>query len=57
MFNTYKIDHRFCQNCGTEPFAFEAIPDGSAVCAVNLPCVSSIDLDALEFQHYDGAKV
>lgn len=55
-FNTHKIDHRFCRKCGTEPFADGTNPDGSAVCAVNLRCVASIDLDSLELQHFDGAK-
>jgi len=55
-FNTHKIVHRFCQICGTEPVAYGANPDGSEVRAVNLRCVPSIDLDALELQHYDGAK-
>lgn len=55
-FNTHKIDHRFCQKCGTEAFAEGNNPDGSAVRAVNLRCVPSIDLDLLEIQHFDGAK-
>jgi hypothetical protein len=55
-FNTHKIAHRFCEVCGTEPFAYGANPDGSEVRAINLRCVPSIDLDALELQHYDGAK-
>lgn len=55
-FNTHKIEHRFCEICGTEAFAYGANPDGSAVRAVNLRCVPAIDLDALELQHYDGAK-
>ena len=55
-FNTHKIEHRFCQKCGTEPFAYGANPDGSLVRAVNLRCVPSIDLNALELQHCDGAK-
>lgn len=56
-FNTHKIDHRFCQKCSTEPFADGTNPDGSSVCAVNLRCVPSIDLDTLELQHFDGANV
>ncbi|CAM5450305.1 GFA family protein [Eoetvoesiella caeni] len=55
-FNTHKIDHRFCRECGTEPFAQGANPDGTAVCAINLRCVPSIDLDTLELQRFDGAK-
>lgn len=55
-FNTHKIEHRFCEKCGTEPFAYGTNPDGSAVRAVNLRCVPSIDLDGLELQHFDGAS-
>ncbi|MDX3894156.1 GFA family protein [Pusillimonas sp.] len=54
-FNTHKIEHRFCRHCGTQPFAEGANPDGSAVRAVNLRCVPSIDLDALALQRFDGA--
>ncbi|NYT84012.1 GFA family protein [Pollutimonas harenae] len=54
-FNTHKIDHLFCQYCGTEAFAKGANPDGSTVVAVNLRCVPSIDLNGLERQHFDGA--
>lgn len=55
-FNTHKIEHRFCETCGTEPFAYGTNPDGSAVRAVNLRCVPSIDLDALNLEQFDGAK-
>lgn len=55
-FNTHRIEHRFCESCGTEAFAHGTNPDGSAVRAVNLRCVPAIELDALELQHYDGAK-
>jgi len=54
-FNTHKIEHRFCRHCGTQPFAEGANPDGTAVRAVNLRCVPSIDLDALTLQRFDGA--
>src|SRR5690606_1711570 len=55
-FNTHKINHRFCQECGTEPYAEGAAPDGSAICAVNLRCVPAIPLEMLELQHVDGAS-
>ena len=54
-FNTHKIEHRFCQNCGTQAFAEGTNPDGSAVRAVNLRCVPSIDPDSLTLQHFNGA--
>lgn len=54
-FNTHKIDHQFCEICGTESFAYGFDPDGSPVRAVNLRCVPSADLDALELHLVNGA--
>jgi hypothetical protein len=54
-FNTHKITHRYCTTCGTQPFAQGTNPDGAPISAVNLRCVPSIDLDALELKHYNGA--
>lgn len=56
-FNTHKIEHRFCGTCGTQAFSYGVAPDGSAVRAVNLRCVPSIDLDALEIHKINGAEV
>lgn len=56
-FNTGKIDHRFCEACGTEPFAYGLDPDGSPVRAVNLRCVPSADLDALQIRCVNGADL
>src|SRR5262249_14991257 len=55
-FNTHKIDHRFCTTCGTEPFAYGAMPNGTPMAAVNLRCVPAVDLDKLTLQPYDGAS-
>jgi hypothetical protein len=55
-FNTHKIQHRFCRVCGSQPFAFGHNPDGSEMRAVNLRCVSSVKLESLELQHFDGAN-
>jgi len=57
LFYKHKIEHRFCKTCGTEPFAEGAMPDGSKIRAVNLRCVPSVDLDALEIQKVDGASL
>ena len=54
-FNTHKIDHRFCGTCGTQAFSYGVAPDGSAVRAVNLRCVPSLDLDVLQVQKVNGA--
>lgn len=55
-FNTHRIRHRFCQVCGTEPFAEGANPDGSPTRAVNLRCVPAVDPASLQVRHYDGAS-
>ena len=56
FFNRHKIEHQFCTTCGCEAFASGVGPDGKAMRAINLRCVDDIDLDAIEIQHYDGAK-
>ena len=55
LFNKHKIVHRFCPTCGTEPFA-EGEQNGAQIRAINLRCVPTIDLDALELQKVDGAS-
>ncbi len=57
LFNKHKIEHRFCRTCGTEPFAYGVSPDGSETSAINLRCVPSADLDALELHRFDGARL
>ena len=54
-FNKHQIRHRFCTNCGTQPFA-EGETNGVSMRGVNLRCVPEIDLDALEIQKVDGAS-
>ncbi len=56
LFNKHTITHRFCPTCGCQPFGMGAGPDGSAMAAVNLRCVPSIDLDALSVEQIDGAS-
>ena len=41
---------------GSQPFSSGKTPDGSAMRALNLRCVPSIDLGALELQYFDGAS-
>ena len=55
LFNTGKIEHRFCTTCGTEPFACGTGPDGTAMRAINLRCVPAVDPDALTLRKVDGA--
>jgi hypothetical protein len=53
-FNKHAIAHQFCNTCGTQAFAYGAMPDGSPICAVNVRCLDGVDIDALSVQHVDG---
>jgi hypothetical protein len=54
-FNKHMIEHRFCETCGTQPFAKGKNPDGSESRAVNLRCVPDVDIDGLKLTFFDGA--
>jgi hypothetical protein len=54
-FNRHKILHRFCSTCGAQPFG-EGEQNGTATRAINLRCVPSVDLDALQVKEVDGAS-
>ncbi|MCL6729157.1 GFA family protein [Sphingomonas hankyongi] len=57
QFNRHVIDHRFCKNCGVQPFAQGKGPDGSSMAMINLRCVPEADLETIEIVHYDGASL
>jgi len=46
-FNKQIIAHLFCRVCGVQSFARGKTPDGRDMVAVNLRCVSGIDVDTL----------
>ncbi|RDI97461.1 GFA family protein [Dyella solisilvae] len=55
LFNTHRIDHRFCPNCGCEPFAYGTDPKtGEATVALNVRCLEGLDLAALHRKSFDG---
>lgn len=57
-FNTGKINHVFCKDCGVESFARGVRPgDGAAVIALNLRCLDGFDVDAIPVRKFDGAKL
>ena len=56
QFNRHVIDHRFCTNCGTQPFSQGKGPDGSAMAMINLRCVPDANLDSIEIVQFDGAS-
>ena len=57
QFNKHVIDHRFCTNCGTQPFSQGKGRDGSPMAMINLRCVPEVDLEAIEKMSFDGASV
>jgi hypothetical protein len=56
FFHKHAIEHRFCSECGTQPFALGQMPDGSAMAGINMRCADGVDLGRLERQPIDGAS-
>jgi len=56
QFNKHVIDHRFCPDCGVQPFATGKGKDGAEMAMINLRAVPAADLDALEIKQVDGAS-
>ena len=53
-FNTHKIQHHFCTNCGVAAYSEGQNPDGSAVACINVRCLDDVDLATLKIVTYDG---
>jgi len=53
-FNKHVIQHHFCPTCGIHPFGEGTDPKGNRMAAVNLRCLTDIDLDAIPVSHFDG---
>ena len=53
-FNKMVIEHRFCNACGVEPFAFGQMPDGAKMAAVNVRCLDGIDLETMPRKAING---
>ena len=56
-FNRHVIRHRFCPTCGIHPFGEGTDPKGNAIAAINIRCLTDIDLDAVPVHHYDGRSI
>lgn len=57
LFGKQTISHFFCANCGISTHGSGVAPDGNRMVAVNLRCVPDVDLETLEIQAFDGAKL
>jgi hypothetical protein len=53
QFYKKRIDHRFCERCGVEAFAFSA-PDAKQTAMVNVRCLDDVDVQALHPTLFDG---
>jgi hypothetical protein len=56
LFNKKVIHHLFCSNCGIRSFARGQMPDGKAMCAVNVRCLDDVDPGNLKTKQVDGAS-
>jgi hypothetical protein len=56
-FNTHKIKHRFCPNCGCAPFEDGFDEKGNANVAINTLCLNDMDLTVLKVRNFDGRKL
>ncbi|WP_223669882.1 GFA family protein [Kangiella shandongensis] len=56
-FNSHKIKHQFCTNCGMHPFCDAVDPEGNAVAAVNIRCLDNVNLDKVEVKEFDGRSL
>lgn len=42
-FNTHKIEHKFCETCGVQPFAEGRSPKGDLMVAVNIRTLTDLE--------------
>jgi hypothetical protein len=54
LFNTKKIRHLFCRDCGIESFATGEGPGGAAMAAVNVRCLDDVDVATLTLTPFNG---
>lgn len=56
-FNTDRIDHLFCSQCGIESFARGTDSTGNATYMVNVNCLDGAPpIDRASIKHWDGAS-
>lgn len=55
-FNSERIAHRFCPDCGVAPFSEGKGQDGSRMAMVNVRCLPDVDLATLQVVPVDGAS-
>lgn len=53
-FNTKKIAHMVCADCGVESFGKGSGQDGRTMIALNIRCLDEVDPDEVPTDQYDG---
>jgi len=53
-FNKHVISHHFCPVCGIHPYGEGTDPKGNRMAAVNIRCLTDVDLDSIPVTHFDG---
>ena len=56
-FNKHVIRHHFCPTCGCAPFSFGTDPKGNEMAAVNVRCLTAVDVSRLEVGRFDGRSL
>jgi len=57
QFGKKALHHTFCKVCGVRPFSRGADKEGKPTVAVNLRCLSGLDVAGLKVHTFDGAKL
>ncbi len=57
QFGKRRIHHLFCNRCGIRSFARGTGPGGADVVAVNVRCLSGVDLGSLTLKPFDGRSL
>lgn len=53
-FNTHRLQHHFCTNCGIAPYSEGADPKGVATVAINARCLEGVEPGSLAVMPFDG---
>ncbi|RZA01739.1 MAG: GFA family protein [Moraxellaceae bacterium] len=54
QFGKKSIHHLFCKTCGVSSFARGSMPDGAAMCAINVRCLENVDIKTFPIIENDG---
>lgn len=56
-FNTHRIKHHFCPNCGIHVFGQAKGGEGKPMVSINVRCLENVDIEALPIRRFDGRKL